>query len=276
MNKIKAFFKNIFVINVLIIGIVSLLGLFGIIQYLDWYTHQGEEITVPDFKGLDLDEVEKLSKSKELQIQIQDTAYSGKMAKNAVLGQQPEADSKVKRGRTIYLTINASEAPKVPIKNLTDIPARQAVRILMNDGFKVDPEFEYVPNPALDWVQAVKFRDEEIEWGTRLEKGSKLVLVVGDGSDGEGLSAPLCVGYDFETMKQLLKLKRRVLGTVDSTDVTESINSAIVYRQEPAPFEKMKPSDPINIWLCDTSTFNMFYMEKLDSLRAVQDDQITP
>ena len=259
MNKIKAFFKNILVRNLIIIGILSLILIYVTECSLRTSTRLGESMLVPDFTGLTEIDVQRLCEQRGLNYQIKDTAFVKNMPKKAIIDQQPMAESSVKKGRTIYLTINSDKPPMVTLQDLTNSVERQAMKILENDGFIVDPDSEYEPDPALGWVLKVKVDDEEVEWGTKLPKGTRITLVLGNGSSEGEIYAPNLFSKEYKLTLSLLHMQGRVLGDIDSTELNGSLEGAMIYRQHPYAGQQIKPSDPINIWICDSSTFNDIY-----------------
>lgn len=237
--------------------------LWGVNMYLKSSTCLGCEISVPDFRGLSEAEVKELCELKDLRYMVRDTAYEKEIPKQAIIAQQPGSESMVKKGRTIYLTINSSSPPLVKLKEavMVDMPARQATRYLENEGFVVDPDWEYVPNITRDWVLEIKYKGEVIEWGSKLPKGSELVLVVGNGNaQGQELRGPDWIGHMYSDLSYLFMLHGRIKGKVDTTLLDGSpINASIVYKVHPDTNAIVKPSEPIDIYVMDSFAFRKHY-----------------
>ena len=251
MHRLKAFFKNIFVRNLIIIVGLFFIILWVVNIYLKQSTCLGCQISVPDFKGLTEGDVKELCEAKKLDYVIRDTAYEKDLPKMAIVDQMPRALSMVKEGRTIYLTINSPTIPMVKLKNVEDMPARQATKFLENDGFVIDPDWEYQPDIMLDWVLKAKHKGEEVEWGTKLPKGAQLTFVVGNGQKTD-LKGPQLEGYEFEFALEYLKFRGLIIGDIDSSRLDEPSAGALVYRVIPDSTQAMKPSDPIDIILMDS------------------------
>ncbi|MBI1182755.1 PASTA domain-containing protein [bacterium] len=266
MHRIKAFFKNILVKTLIFIGVLTAIILWITDCSLKKSTCLGCEITVPDFTGLMESDVQKVCTERGLKYQIKDTAYVKKLPKRCMVDQIPPFESKVKEGRTIYLTINSDKPPMAKLKDLSGSVERQAIKILENAGFVVNPDSKYEPDPAEGWVLKVEADGEEVEWGSRLPKGTVVTLVLGDGSKtGEPLRAPDYRGVEFKNIRRVMSMHHRVMGKVDSTLLIGPSSQAVIYKQDPAPHEKIKPSDPINIWIIDESTFNTDYAPFLET-----------
>ena len=183
MISLKDFFsfKNnkVFWINLIAMPIVVVSVIFGVLHWLDTYTHHGESIIVPNINGLPLEEAGKELNKKNLELEVVDSNYVKGMPAGAVLEQKPVAGAKVKIGRTIYLTINTGEIPKVAIPDIIDNSSyRQAEARLRAMGFKLT-EPEYIEGEK-DWIYGVKFNGKELTSGEKIPREAVLTLCVGD------------------------------------------------------------------------------------------------
>src|SRR5690606_19115551 len=103
----KTFLFNLGVIALICVGIYWLF-----FSSLSWITAHGEEYSVPNLKGKSFAEAEKILTTSGFDIKV-DSSYDPKMKPLQVLDQQPEKGAKVKKGRTIFLTINKGSAPTI-------------------------------------------------------------------------------------------------------------------------------------------------------------------
>ena len=108
--------SKIFLLNFLKANALIFALLFLVFQWMKCYTRHGEEVTVPDFRGQTLSQVKKLLKRKHLRVQIIDSTYNGKKEPLEIMDQNPlptkRTGLKVKRNRTIYITVNATTPPQ--------------------------------------------------------------------------------------------------------------------------------------------------------------------
>ena len=183
MISLKDFFsfKNnkVFWVNLIAMPIVVIAVIFGVLHWLDTYTHHGESIIVPNINGLPLEEAGKELSKKNLELEVVDSNYVKGMSAGAVLEQKPIAGAKVKIGRTIYLTINTGEIPKVAIPDIIDNSSyRQAEARLRAMGFKLT-EPEYIEGEK-DWIYGVKYNGKELTSGEKIPREAVLTLCVGD------------------------------------------------------------------------------------------------
>ncbi|MBQ8442455.1 MAG: PASTA domain-containing protein, partial [Bacteroides sp.] len=147
MISLKDFFsfKNnrAFWLNLIAMPIVVIAVIFGVLHWLDVYTHHGESIIVPNVNGLPLKQAENELSKKNLKVVVVDSNYVKGMPTGSILEQKPAGGAKVKIGRSIYLTINTGEVPKVAIPDIIDnCSFRQAEARLRALGFKLtEPEY---------------------------------------------------------------------------------------------------------------------------------------
>ena len=183
MISLKDFFsfKNnkVFWLNLIAMPIVVVAVIFGVLHWLDDYTHHGESIIVPNINGLPLEEAGQELIKKNLKLEVVDSNYVKGMPAGAVLEQKPAAGAKVKIGRTIYLTINTGEIPKIAIPDIIDNSSyRQAEARLRAMGFKLT-EPEYIEGEK-DWIYGIKYNGKELTSGEKIPREAVLTLCVGD------------------------------------------------------------------------------------------------
>lgn len=177
-------FKNnrFFWFNLIAMIAVCVAAALGTLQWLDGYTRHGEAVVVPDVKGMNLRLAENELDKQSLKSIIIDSSYVKGMPPGAILEQNPSGGSKVKEGRTIYLTINADSAPKVAVPDIMDNSSlRQAEAKLRALGFKLT-EPEYI-NGEKDWVYNIKYRGRNLKAGEKIPHEAVLTLCVGDGNE---------------------------------------------------------------------------------------------
>ena len=106
-------FKKVLLHILLMVSSSVLLLLLFFYGFLPWFTDHGHVIIVPDLKGMNESEVKEITQGLSLRYEVLDSAYSEKDEPNTIISQNPVANFEVKKNRTIYVTINTSEPPKV-------------------------------------------------------------------------------------------------------------------------------------------------------------------
>jgi len=169
--------KNLWV-NIGFALLVGLLLLFIAIQGLGWYTNHSERIKVPKLTGKSFDEAKIELEMLGLNCVIIDSMYSEKLPAFSVVEQNPPIDMEVKPGRTIYLTINSGNKPKIKAPKLTDMSITLAKAVLKNRGFELGTISYTYDEIGNNLVVEQFYRGRALEAGTLLPKGSTIDLKV--------------------------------------------------------------------------------------------------
>lgn len=167
-----------FLINLIAILLVIFLIFFGVIKWLSSYTEHGEFVEVPDFKGQIVTGLDNFITDKQVSYQIIDSIYDPKEKSGIVLRQDPEANSKVKHNRTVYLYVTGMTPPRIKMPELVDRSERQARLIITTYGLRVGKVIEKSAD-CNGCVLAQQINNQTIEAGKEIKKGSVIDLIVG-------------------------------------------------------------------------------------------------
>ncbi len=234
---LKEFLKSkYFFIQLLLAAFLAIAILWLALKFLDIYTLHSRTIEVPDLERLDKEDAQTVLDDNNLNYNIRDSIYDADREKGTVAAQDPAAGNEVKRGRTIYLTTVAELPEMVTMPELTDLSLRQAIAILDNHGLKVG-ELEYVSNIAKNAVIEQKYKDGAIEPETKLEKGTPIDLVLGDGLSAEKVPVPFVVGLDRH--EAMMKINRASLNLGEEIYLDDDTVNVKVYEQEPSALEEV-------------------------------------
>ena len=166
--------------NLIAMALVVILLIVGVNYGLDWYTHHGESIRVPNIEGMRIDKARETMEECGLEIVVTDSGYNRRLPADCVLTQNPGAGLTVKSGHIIYVTINSSNSPSVAIPDVVDNSSyREAEAKLISLGFKVLPP-QYVTGEK-DWVYGVSCNGRKVSTGERVSIEQPLTLLVGSG-----------------------------------------------------------------------------------------------
>lgn len=144
------------------------------------YTRHGQGIEVPDVKGLLYSDAEYKLHNMNLEVLVVDSDYVKDKPAGCIVDQTPIAGLKVKRNRTVYLTVNAASSPTLVLPDLADNSSkRQAMVKLRSMGLNLGP-VETIDGEK-DWVYAIKYRGRKIFAGDRIPSDATLTLVIGNG-----------------------------------------------------------------------------------------------
>ncbi|MCR4591786.1 MAG: PASTA domain-containing protein [Bacteroidaceae bacterium] len=169
--------------NLIMLVVVSIVLLIVLWFWMKDYSHHGESVEVPQVKGMLLADAEYELEKQGLAVVISDSSYNRNLPAGTVLEIAPDAGSKVKTGRNIYLTINTRNVPTLPIPDIADnCSLREAEARLKSLGLKLGP-IEYAPGDK-DWVLSVKCKGRTVVAGDRVEIDCPITLVVGNNNSG--------------------------------------------------------------------------------------------
>ena len=185
--KTKEFFgkfcSKFLIWNLIAMALVVILLVVGVNYGLDWYTHHGESIRVPNIEGMRITKAREMMEDCGLEIVVTDSGYNKRLPADCVLTQSPGVGLTVKSGHTIYVTINSSNSPSVAIPDVVDnCSYREAEAKLISLGFKVLPP-QYVTGEK-DWVYGVSCNGRKVSTGERISIEQPLTLLVGSGQYG--------------------------------------------------------------------------------------------
>lgn len=88
-------------------------------------------INTPNFTGVHIDDARKTASKLGLELKIEDETYSGIYGENFVISQDVAPKSKIKKGRTVYITVSKG-TKVVDIPDVTGNPAPKALINLKN------------------------------------------------------------------------------------------------------------------------------------------------
>lgn len=251
---LKDFMKSRPLLANLLLAIFSLiLFIYLSLLFLKIYTHHKQAIDVPNCKGLLHKEYVSATRKKNLHYQVIDSMYIPDAKPGSVIEQYPEAGSKVKQHRTIYLTIASNTPEKVAIPKVTDVGLREAQSRLENVGFKVGTVI-YRPSEFNNLVLEQRLQNRLVPKGEMIPKGTAIDLVVGKGLGGETIGLPVLIGLTINDARSTLYYNNLTTGALvyDNSVLTsfDSLNARI-WKQSPEPADgsMIEQGKSIDLWL---------------------------
>lgn len=234
-NWLKFLFSRIFWMNFVLYSFFIFILFYGINRWLAAYTSHGNTITVPDLRGLTVNEINKFLNNKSLRYFITDsTIFDLQKPPGTVIEQDPLPGEKVKENRTIYLSIVRTTAPKIKMPGLTDISFRQAEAILNSYGLKTG-KISFKPDLCKNCVLSFESGGRTLQAGDEISKGSVIDLVLGDGFGNTVIRVPDLIGLTLEEAIFVLRGSSLNAGAVIAEQPLSDSLHAVVYRQNPEP-----------------------------------------
>lgn len=197
-------------------------------------TKHGKTVTAPDFTNLTVAEAQELAHSSHVSVKVVDSVFVRRLSGGVVYRQLPKAGSKVKEGRSIFLTINSVVPRKVVMPNLYGYSVTEARSELQNRGLNMG-YLNYVRDIATNTVLEQMVDGVEVKAGDLVVSGSTVDLTVAVASEDNRTEVPRVIGMKYVSAVDALHDKFLNVGTVrfdpDIRTYADSVN-AVVYKQE--------------------------------------------
>ena len=113
----------------------------------------------------------------------------------------------------------------------------------------------FKPDFAKNSVLSQLYNGDVIKPGTKIQQGSKITLVLGNGIGGMEFMIPNLVGLSYHDAKAVLDSERIIVGAVVPDDDVTDNDNAFVYRQNPNRYDEEKrlnhirEGQTIDLWL---------------------------
>ena len=256
----------------LCLGFVLLSGvIYGSLVGLEKLTLHGDTILVPNLSSYSIFEVEDTLSELNLRFSVVDSgAYNASFPRGSVIGQLPKALSRVKNNREILLTVNPINVSLISIPDYTDRSSRQYISELKAKGFRIG-KFIYKNDAHANVVLGVRFKGAKLKVDDKLEKSSKLDLVLGNGK-GMQITMPKLIGYSNKNINSKLQnLSLNIGEFYYDKSVVDTLNS-FVYKQRPKEdTEEIDLGSFVKLWFTEDSSslaVDTLELMRVDSLKA--------
>ena len=245
--------------------------LFATDLFLKKHTNHKQLIDVPELLNKSFQEAHnELSKLnlKYLIINDKNRDYNPNFKTKSVTSQNPLPFDKVKKGRVIYLTINADEVPTTIFPNIFDQPFRYAKSLLESVNLNINNIY-YKNDIAKNVILKSEYEGVEIKKSDSLPIFSYVDLYIGTGVPKNQFQykIPDLSGVFLKSVKKLLNESYLNLGSVNYDEFLLDSNNLefFIYKQSKAPtndsrifrFYSKAKAPSIDIWVTnDTSKLN--------------------
>lgn len=238
LRKIAAKINGNFILRNITYAVCGLI-VFAFIMtiLLNVLTRHGQIREVPDITLMSLEEAEDAVRSSRLTLEVTDSMYLPSITPGAIIEQLPAAGAKVKSGRRVLLTVNATTQKRGKIPFVEGYSLRQAANILTDAGFEVK-ELVYVDDIATNNVLSQSYNGRTVGANSNIdaEIGEGVQLTVGFSQDAAHPIVPSLSGFTMREAKaRIWEAGFNIGKVVQDDDVTPfNMNDARVYRQTPA------------------------------------------
>ena len=203
---------------------------------LNLITRHGKNVQAPDFTNLTLEEARRVADQGHVGIKVVDSVFVRRLPGGVVYRQQPKAGATVKKGRSIFLTINSVVPRKVVMPNLYGYSVTEARAELQNRGLNLG-RLNYVRDIATNNVLGQYCEGKEVKAGDLVVSGSTIDLRLGLGKEDSQTQVPRLIGMKYVSAVDALHDRFLNVGRVrfdpEVRTYADSVN-AVVYRQDAA------------------------------------------
>ncbi len=244
--------------NLLLILVVFFLILTVGFYLLGLYTRHGESVTVPDLQGLPISQVETVLSNTDMTFEVTDSLFRDDLPRGVVVTQNPEAEKNVKRGRTIFLTVNSILPEMVIMPELVGKSRRIALPLIEIAGLQLE-NMKYRPDDSCtDCVLGMEYEGKPIKPGDHIRKGEKITLILGRQSNVTTV-VPTVVGMNYRDALELINSQSLNIGEVldcKGCRTAEDTVAAFVSSQIPQGGSTITLGAYVDIYLTTDSVSN--------------------
>ena len=217
---------------------------------LNVITRHGKTVTAPDFTNLTVPQAQALAQESHVGVKVVDSVFVKRLAAGVVYRQQPKAGATVKKGRSIFLTINSVVPRKVVMPNLYGYSVTEARAELKNRGLNLG-KLNYVKDIATNTVLGQYCDGVELNAGDLVVNGSNIDLKVGVGKEDNVTTVPSVIGLKYVSAVDAIHDRFLNTGRVtfdkDIRTYADSVD-AVVYKQD-TPGATKSLGAGVNIYL---------------------------
>ena len=217
---------------------------------LNVITRHGKTVTAPDFTNLTVPQAQALAQENHVGVKVVDSVFVKRLAAGVVYRQLPKAGATVKKGRSIFLTINSVVPRKVVMPNLYGYSVTEARAELKNRGLNLG-KLNYVKDIATNTVLGQYCDGVELNAGDLVVNGSNIDLKVGVGKEDNVTTVPSVIGLKYVSAVDAIHDRFLNTGRVtfdsDIRTYADSVD-AVVYKQD-TPGATKSLGAGVNIYL---------------------------
>jgi len=239
------------IVRNLLLAAALIAGLLLVTQVgLSLITRHNQTVTVPDFTNMTVAEAHEMARDSHVGVKVKDSVFVRRLGAGVVYRQSPKAGATVKKGRSIFLTINSIVPRKVVMPNLIGYSLNEARAELNNRGLALG-KLNYTQDIATNHVLRQTVRGRNVRAGDLVVSGSDVDLTLGLSSDERPTTVPRVIGKKYVSAVDALHDRYLNVGRVrfDSGIRTyaDSVN-AVVYQQDGLG-QTRKYGSAINLYL---------------------------
>ncbi len=231
------------------VAVIVVAGIIGLGALMGWFGGDSEEIEVPDFRGMTLEEATEEAEKFGLKIEEGVGRYSDQ-EEGKIISQNPEKGNKVSEGRviTVYVSlgknVNEEEEEKPNgglVPNIVDMDYKQAKEYLESFGFELGMVVKVKSTKPENIVLT-----QSIKAGSQAEEGTRIDVEISDGKGKETKAVPMLIGLDVDAAKAEISKSGFSVGRV-SYDQDPGYGKNVVIGQQYKAGDELEAGSTIDI-----------------------------
>jgi beta-lactam-binding protein with PASTA domain len=231
-------FKKFLIQLAILVAFVAII-LMAVLCWLRIYTNHGQELTLPDYIGKQIDSSQKDAEKKSFSLIVNDSIHIVDKPGGEIIEQNPKGGAKVKENRKIYVTITKGVADRKSLSSLPSLYGRNYSRKQKELShmyiYTKIKDYQYdsgEPDHILDvWYNGERVIDAR-------GKKKNVEIVVGDTLEftlskraGAELNIPDLMCRSVAEAKMVLEVSELLLGDIKTEgDISDFENAKIVYQ----------------------------------------------
>lgn len=200
---------------------------------------EGEQVTVPSVIGMTEEEALKTLNKQGLGYDVESRETSDEFEKGEIMRQSVDANEKVDKNTTIYVTVSiGKEIKKVTIPDVIEMDEDKAKKALEDKELVVVTDYKFDSN-----VESGKVISTDPDVGTEVDEGTKIKMYVSKGS--EKVKVPNVVNKSSYSAQQALSAEG--LNVTVTEDYSDKVEAGYVISQNPDGGTKVEKGATVNI-----------------------------
>lgn len=220
--------------NLLLAVVVVVVLIFAFSLSLRLITRHGKTAIVPDFTNLTVEQAELLASEQGVNVKVEDSVFVRRLDGGIIYRQEPQAGATVKKGRSVFLTINSLVPKKVVMPNVVGYSVSEAIGQLQNRGLDVG-RLNYSRDMATNTVLAQSLNGAPVAPGDLVVSGSLIDLKVAVSYDDNRTVVPKIIGLKYVSAVDALHQHFLNVGAIRADKnirtYADSLN-AVVWQQD--------------------------------------------
>lgn len=222
------------------VAVIVVAGIIGLGALMGWFGGDSEEIEVPDFRGMTLEEATEEAEKFGLKIEKGDEVYSPDQEEGLITSQSPSKGSKVTEGKVITVNISLGKKDGV-VPNIVDMDYKKAKEYLESFGFELGMVVKVKSTKPENTVLT-----QSIDAGSTAEAGTKIDVEISDGKGKETKAVPMLIGLDVDAAKAEITKSGFKVGRI-SYDEEAGYGKNVVIGQQYREGEELEAGSTIDI-----------------------------